>query len=248
MRTILAIALCIVLTSCQNHAQNKAALKSQTDSVSYAIGMQIGENFRQQDIDVNLDLLKAGMQNAIDDTNYAITKEEAQQVMQRFSQQMQQKQMEKQKAEGEKNLAEGKKFLAENAKKEGVKTTASGLQYKVIKMGDGPKPTADDKVVCDYKGTTINGKVFDSSYKRGKPATFPVNGVIKGWTEALEMMPVGSKWELYVPADLAYGERGAGPDIGPNSTLIFEVELHKIEPKEASKSGSANPQMKMKVK
>ena len=130
-------------------------------------------------------------------------------------------------------LEEGKAFLAKNAKEDRVTTTTSGLQYKVLRAGDGPKPTANDSVVCNYRGTLLNNKEFDSSYKRGQPATFPVSGVIKGWTEALQLMPVGSKWQLFVPPDLAYGQRGAGADIGPNSTLIFEVELISIQAKDA---------------
>ncbi len=137
------------------------------------------------------------------------------------------------KQAAETNKKEGEAFLAANKTKPGVVTTPSGLQYKILKEGTGPKPTAADKVVCNYKGTLINGTEFDSSYKRGQPATFPVGQVIKGWTEALQLMPVGSKWQLFIPADLAYGERGAGNDIGPDSTLIFEVELLSIEGKEA---------------
>src|SRR5258707_14870244 len=132
----------------------------------------------------------------------------------------------------EKNKSEGDAFLLENKSKEGVVALPSGLQYKVLKAGDGPKPAASDSVVCNYKGTLINGKECDSSYKRGQPATFPVSGVIKGWTEALQLMPVGSKWQLFIPPDLAYGERGAGGQIGPNATLIFEVELISIQGKE----------------
>ncbi len=132
------------------------------------------------------------------------------------------------KAEGDKNLKEGEEFLAKNKTKSGVVTTASGLQYEIIKAGTGPKPKAEDEVKCHYKGTLIDGKVFDSSIERGEPATFPVNRVIPGWTEALQLMPVGSKWKLYIPASLGYGERGAGQDIKPNSTLIFEVELLEI--------------------
>ena len=144
---------------------------------------------------------------------------------------MRKKQEEKMKLAGDANQKEGAAFLAANKTKEGVVTTSSGLQYKVLKQGDGPKPTATDSVVCNYRGTLINGTEFDSSYKRGQPATFPVNGVIKGWTEALQLMPTGSKWQLFVPADLAYGARGAGQDIGPNATLIFEVELLSIQAK-----------------
>jgi FKBP-type peptidyl-prolyl cis-trans isomerase FklB len=136
-----------------------------------------------------------------------------------------------QNAGGEANLKKGEEFLAENKAKPGVVTTPSGLQYKIIKAGTGPKPAATDTVLCDYRGTLIDGKEFDSSYKRGQAAAFPVNRVIKGWTEALQMMPVGSKWELFIPPDLAYGANGAGPDIGPNATLVFEVELHSIKGK-----------------
>ena len=133
---------------------------------------------------------------------------------------------------GVKNAAEGEKFLADNAKREGVKTTASGLQYEIIKAGEGAKPTANDTVTVHYHGTLINGKVFDSSVDRKEPATFPVGGVIPGWVEALQLMPLGSKWKLFIPAKLAYAERGAGPEIGPGSALIFEVELLKIDPKQ----------------
>ncbi|HVG92460.1 MAG TPA: FKBP-type peptidyl-prolyl cis-trans isomerase, partial [Alphaproteobacteria bacterium] len=134
---------------------------------------------------------------------------------------------------GEVNMKEGEEFLAANKAKEGVVTLPSGLQYKILKQGDGPKPTAADIVACNYRGTFINGIEFDSSYKRGQPLTFPLRGVIKGWTEALQLMPVGSKWQLFIPSDLAYGARGAGGLIGPNATLIFEVELISIQNKEA---------------
>jgi len=140
-----------------------------------------------------------------------------------------QKQAAKAQSEGSANKTEGEAFLAANKTKEGVMTTPSGLQYKILKAGTGPKPAATDTVVCNYRGTLLNGTEFDSSYKRGQPLTFPVNGVIKGWTEALQLMPVGSKWQLFIPAQLAYGERGAGADIGPNATLIFEVELVSIQ-------------------
>ena len=150
--------------------------------------------------------------------------------------QMQAKQQEKLKEAGDANKKEGEAFLAANKGKEGVVILPSGLQYKILKEGAGPKPTASDSVVCNYRGTLINGAEFDSSYKRGQPATFPVSGVIKGWTEALQLMAVGSKWQLFIPSELAYGERGAGADIGPSSTLIFEVELLSIEDKSKDKS------------
>jgi len=144
---------------------------------------------------------------------------------------MRQKQQAEMQQQGETNKKEGEAFLAANKGKEGIVTLPSGLQYKILTAGTGSKPTSADTVVCNYRGTLINGTEFDSSYKRGQPATFPVSGVIKGWTEALPMMPVGSKWQLFIPADLAYGDRAPGPEIGPNSTLIFEVELLSIQPK-----------------
>jgi len=161
-----------------------------------------------------------------------MTEAEAQAVLTQLQADMRKKQEEKAQQAGEANQKEGEAFLAANKSKPGVVTLPSGLQYKILKEGTGPKPTATDSVVCNYQGTLINGTEFDNSYKRGEPATFPVNGVIKGWTEALQLMPVGSKWQLFVPADLAYGPRGAGADIGPNSTLIFEVELLSIKAKD----------------
>src|SRR5437667_9870592 len=160
-------------------------------------------------------------------------------VMATFEKDMEQKQ----KQAGDKNKAEGAKFLEENKKKEGVKTTASGLQYKVVKDGSGAQPKATDTVTVNYRGTLINGTEFDSSYKRGQPATFPLNGVIKGWTEGLQLMKVGSKYQFFVPPNLAYGERSVGPDIAPNSTLIFEGELLGVKPPESSASPapSASP-------
>ena len=139
------------------------------------------------------------------------------------------------------NKKEGDAFLAANKTKDGVVTLPSGLQYKILTQGTGPKPTPTDSVVCNYKGTLLNGTEFDSSYKRGQPATFPVGGVIKGWTEALQLMPVGSKWQLFVPSDLAYGQRGPGGGIGPNSTLVFEVELISIKSKPPKDGGAEAP-------
>jgi len=187
--------------------------------------MQIGFNLSRQKVDVNPDLLVAGIKDAIADKPQ-LTPEQVKEVMTTFEKDMQQKQ----KEAGEKNKAEGEKFLAENKKKEGVKTTASGLEYKVLKEGNGPQPKATDTVTVNYRGTLINGTEFDSSYKRGQPATFPVNGVIKGWTEALQLMKVGSKYQLFIPSNLAYGERSVSPEIGANSTLIFEVELLDAKP------------------
>src|SRR6516164_9805467 len=200
-------------------------LKDQKDKVSYSIGMNIGANLSRQKVDINPDVLAAGIKDAIAGKPQ-LTQDQVKDVMQQFEKDMEQKQ----KDAGEKNKADGAKFLEENKKKPGVKTTASGLQYKVIKEGTGPQPKATDMVTVNYRGTLIDGTEFDSSYKRGQPATFPVNGVIKGWTEALQLMKQGSKFQLFIPANLAYGERAMGPDIGANSTLVFEVELQDVKP------------------
>jgi FKBP-type peptidyl-prolyl cis-trans isomerase FklB len=200
-------------------------LKDQKEKVSYAIGMQIGFNLARQKVDVNPDVLAAGIKDAIAGKPQ-LTTDQVKDVMAQFEKDMEQKQKEL----GEKNKTEGAKFLEENKKKPGVKTTASGLQYKVMKDGTGAQPKATDMVTVNYRGTLIDGTEFDSSYKRGQPATFPVNGVIKGWTEALQLMKQGSKYQLVIPSNLAYGERAMGADIGPNSTLIFEVELQEVKP------------------
>jgi FKBP-type peptidyl-prolyl cis-trans isomerase FklB len=216
--------------------------------VSYALGMNIaaslGANLKRQNVDINNDVLVQAIKDGLSGGKTLMTEAEAQTTLRQFMTELQQKQEEKMKEAGEANKKEGDTFLATNKTKPGVVTLPDGLQYKIIKEGTGPKPTATDTVTVNYRGTLINGKEFDSSYKRGEPATFPVGGVIKGWTEALQLMPVGSKWELYIPSDLAYGARGAGADIGPNSTLIFEVELLSIkgneEPKGAGQPGAAS--------
>lgn len=205
--------------------KSSTQLKDQKDKVSYSIGMQIGFNLSRQKVDVNPDILAAGIKDAIANKPL-LNPDQVKEVMATFEKDMEQKQ----KETAEKNKAEGAKFLEENKKKPGVKTTASGLQYKVLKEGNGPQPKPTDTVTVNYRGTLINGTEFDSSYKRGQPATFPVNGVIKGWTEALELMKVGSKYELFIPASLAYGERAVSPDLGANSTLIFDVELLDAKP------------------
>ena len=200
-------------------------LKDQKDKVSYSIGMQIGFNLGRQKVDINPDILAAGIKDAIAGKPQ-LTTDQVKEIMAQFEKDMEKKQ----KQAGEKNKTEGTKFLEDNKKKPGVKTTASGLQYKVEKEGTGAQPKATDMVTVNYRGTLIDGTEFDSSYKRGQPATFPVNGVIKGWTEALQLMKQGSKYQLFIPSSLAYGERAMGPDIGPNSTLIFEVELQDVKP------------------
>jgi FKBP-type peptidyl-prolyl cis-trans isomerase FklB len=211
-------------------AQGASPLKDQKDKVSYSLGLNIGNNLKKQAINVNPDLLVRGIKDAYSNTKPLLTEAEVEEVLTAFKKDMAAKQQQEIASMSEKNKKEGAAFLAANKTKEGVKTTASGLQYKVLKQGTGPKPKATDTVKTTYKGSLIDGSVFDSSDQHGGSATFPVNGVIKGWTEALQLMEVGSKWQIFVPAELAYGERGAGDVIGPNATLIFEVELLSIEP------------------
>jgi FKBP-type peptidyl-prolyl cis-trans isomerase FklB len=209
-------------------------LKTDKDKISYAIGMSVGKSLPKDLLEVDPNILLRGIKDAQAGGKTLLTEEETRTVLTTLQTTLRKK-ME------EKNQRDGEAFLVTNKLKEGVVTLPSGLQYKILKEGTGPKPTTGDSVVCNYRGTLINNKEFDSSYKRGQPATFPVTGVIKGWTEALQLMPVGSKWQLFVPSDLAYGPRSAGPDIGPNSTLIFEVELLSIQPK-APKPEAARPE------
>jgi len=206
-------------------------LPTQKEKFSYAVGMNVGSNLRRQSAPVDPDVLLRGLKDTLAGSQTLLTEEEERAVIMEVQADLRKQMQEKLKAQGEANKKEGDAFLAANKTKEGVVTLPSGLQYKILQAGTGPKPTSSDSVTVNYRGTFINGTEFDSSYKRGQPATFPVTGVIKGWTEALQLMPVGSKWQLFIPSDLAYGERGPG-DIGPNSTLIFEVELLKIAEKE----------------
>ena len=215
------------------------ALKTPKDKFSYALGMNLGASLHKQSVDVDPSIVAQGLRAALAGGKTLLTQEEAQAALMEVQNELRKKQQEKMQVAGEANKKEGEAFLASNKAKEGVVTLPSGLEYKILKEGNGPKPTASDSVVCNYRGTLINGTEFDSSYKSGQPATFPVNGVIKGWTEALQLMPVGSKWQLFVPSSLAYAERGAGGDIGPNATLIFEVELLSIQ--EKPKTDQATP-------
>jgi FKBP-type peptidyl-prolyl cis-trans isomerase len=214
-----------------------SAFKTDKEKDSYAIGMNVGtglrDNLTRQSVDVDYSLLLKGFQDSLSGGKTLMTEDEARAALTQLQTDLRAKQEEKQKAAAETNKKEGDAFLAANKTKEGVITLPSGLQYRILTPGTGPKPTAADNVSCNYRGTLINGKEFDSSAKAGKPVTFQVGGVIKGWTEALQLMPVGSKWQLWIPPDLAYGPQQRGPDIGPNSTLIFEVELVSIEPKAA---------------
>ncbi|NBX18615.1 MAG: FKBP-type peptidyl-prolyl cis-trans isomerase [Proteobacteria bacterium] len=203
-------------------------LNSRSQKVSYIIGLDIGRNLAQQGIEVEAASLAQGISDAMGDAEPKLTESEIQTVMSAFQEEMEAKQAQVQSAQASKNIDEGKAFLEINRMKDGVVALSSGLQYREIKAGSGRSPKATDKVTTHYKGTLLDGSVFDSSYERGEPATFPVNGVIAGWTEALQLMKEGSVWELFIPANLAYGARGAGGKIGPNATLVFTVELLSV--------------------
>ena len=207
----------------------RPALTTDKAKASYALGENLGLSMKRQEVDIDPDLVALGLKDVLSGRKPALTDDEAKAALMQLQAKVRENMEAKIKAMGAANKQAGDAFLAANKSKEGVVTLPSGLEYKILKEGTGPKPTATDTVECNYRGTTIDGKEFDSSYKRGEPASFPVGRVIKGWTEALQLMPVGSKWQLFVPSNLAYGESGAGADIPPNSTLIFEVELLSIK-------------------
>jgi len=214
-------------------------LKTEKDKTSYAIGMNIGKSMNKNSMDVDPAIVARGIKDALAGGKTLLTDDEAKAVMTTFQTEMRKKVEDKMQETAATNKKDGDAFLAANKGKAGVVTLPSGLQYKIITEGSGPKPTAQDTVECNYKGTLLDGTEFDSTAKHGgKPATFPVSGVIKGWTEALQLMPVGSKWQLFIPGDLAYGQRGAGGVIGPNATLVFEVELVSIQAKPAAAAPS----------
>jgi FKBP-type peptidyl-prolyl cis-trans isomerase FklB len=220
MKLRLIVVLGVLFLVSQVSAQENLVLKNQKDKVSYIIGMNIGKDLKRQLIDISPKILAEGVQQALAGSKPLLTEQEIQETMMAFQKEMMAKQKER-----------GDAFLAENKKKEGVKTLPSGLQYKVIKAGTGKKPKLNDTVMTHYRGTLIDGTEFDSSYKRGQPVSFLVSGVLPGWTEALQLMEEGAKWQLFIPSNLAYGERGAGGIIGPNATLIFEIELVSIQEK-----------------
>ena len=225
---VIGITLAMLATSL--FAEDRPALKDTKDKVSYSIGLDIGNTFKNQKMEINADVLAAGVKDGLSGAKPLLSQDEVRTVMTEFSKNMRERAAAASKEAAEKNTKEGEKFLAENKTKPGVKTTASGLQYVVEKEGSGAAPKETDTVVVNYRGTLIDGTEFDSSYKRGEPTTFPVNRVIKGWTDALQ---------LFIPSNLAYGPGGAGGDIGPNATLIFEVELLSSKPAEAATTSPA---------
>lgn len=202
---------------------------SAADIASYGIGLQIANNFKADGVEVNVEQLILGLKDALQGAKPRYSEEQLQAAFQTFGRNVQAKRDQRSFAAGEKNKSEGQAFLAANGKKAGVKTLASGLQYQVLKAAQGASPKATDTVRVHYEGTLLDGKVFDSSIRSGRPATFPVNGVIPGWTEALQLMHIGEKWRIFVPSNLAYGAKGAGNVIGPHAVLIFDVELLGIE-------------------
>jgi FKBP-type peptidyl-prolyl cis-trans isomerase FklB len=226
-------------------AATPLTLKTSKDKFSYALGMKMGANLHKQSVPVDPAILARGLKDALAGGKTLLTNDEAQAAIMEVQNGIREKQKEKMQEAGAANKKDGDAFLAANKGKEGVVTLPSGLQYKVLKGGTGPKPAASDTVSCNYRGTFINGTEFDSSYKGGQAVSFPVSGVIKGWTEALQLMSVGAKWQLFIPSDLAYGESGR-PGIEPNSTLIFEVELVSIadKSKDAAPAAGKNPDQK----
>ena len=230
MKVRIAMAMCgVIALSGASFAADAPELKTDKEKISYSIGMDIGGSLKRGSVEVDPDLVAKGLKDSYGGGKTMLTEDQARQAIEDFQKTLMAKQAETMKILSEKNKADGERFLAENAKKEGVKVLPSGLQYKVIAPGTGKSPTTADTVTTHYRGTLIDGTEFDSSYKRGQPATFPVSGVIPGWTEALQLMKEGAKWQLFVPPGLAYGERGAGQVIGPNATLVFEVELLTVK-------------------
>lgn len=225
MKTRLAVALTVCTLSVYASVASAAKLDTEEQKIGYTIGYQIGQDLKRSGMPIEVNALSQAIKDVLSGAKLAMTEAEMQAAMQA----LQAKQAKAQSEAGEKNKKAGEAFLEANKKKEGVVVLPSGMQYKVLTKGSGKKPTAKDTVSVNYRGTLINGKEFDSSYSRGQPATFPVTGVIKGWQDILPMMPVGSKWQVFIPAAMAYGERGAGPDIGPNSTLVFDIELMEIK-------------------
>ncbi len=236
MKVMVKSALVLGLSVCAGFAQAASqdiSLNNQQDKVSYAIGMSIGENFKNQNIQVNPQAVAKGIADAASDAKPLMTKKEIESTMMQFQKDLIAKHEQTVKALGEKNLKDGQAYLQQNKAKKGVVVLPSGLQYQIITAGKGTSPSKNDSVTVDYEGQLIDGKVFDSSYKRGKPVTFKVSQVIPGWTEVLQKMKPGATWQVTIPANLAYGEHGIGDMIGPNQTLLFKIHLIKVNPANA---------------
>ncbi len=229
MTAVLLLSLSSLTFTADEKKAPMEQLKTAAAKLSYALGFELGSSLKEMPTAIDLAVFFRGVEDSFKGNNSLLTPQEAAKVREEFSKKLEEDHAQKVKALAQKNQKEGEAFLAENAKQKGVVTTASGLQYIVLRDGNGPKPKATDKVSVHYRGTLVDGTEFDSSYERNEPVTFQVKGVIAGWTEALQLMKVGSKYRLCIPSNLAYGERGAGPQIGPNATLIFEVELLAIE-------------------
>jgi FKBP-type peptidyl-prolyl cis-trans isomerase FklB len=229
MKLKLLVIASVLLLASQAFAQGQPTLKTQKEKLSYSIGVDIGSNLKRQQLDVDGALLAQGLKDSLADGKLLLGEQEMKETITAFQKEMMAKNAERMKKLGETNKKDGDAFLAQNKKKPGVVSLPSGLQYKVIKEGTGKVPKATDTVTVHYRGTLVDGTEFDSSFKRGEPATLQVNGVIPGWTEALQKMKTGAKWQLVIPSNLGYGERGAGNMIGPNATLIFDVELVSIK-------------------
>jgi FKBP-type peptidyl-prolyl cis-trans isomerase FklB len=228
MQHLVAAMLGIVLLSTNCLGADGLELKDQKDKESYSLGYQFGQSLKHQGLAVNLEVYTAGIRDALSGAKPQLSQEEVNKTVSEIQSRVMAARQKEMQAMADKNLSEGKAFLEANRDKEGVKTLSSGLQYKVLTEGSGKTPKATDEVTANYRGALIDGTEFESSYRRGKPLTFKVNGVIRGWSEALQLMKEGSRWQLFIPPDLAYGERGTGP-IPPNSTLIFEIELISVK-------------------
>lgn len=234
---IISVLCAVLLAGIVNivNAEETSVLKTQKDRLSYSLGADLGNSLKKQNFEIDPDIFARGLKDSLSGEKLLLTETEIREILMNLQKELMAKQQESLKALAERNKSEGEKFLSENRKKEGVKTLPSGLQYKVIKKRSGKTPKETDMVTVNYRGTLIDGTEFDSSYKRGQPSSFPVRGVIKGWTEALKLMKEGSQWQIVVPSNLAYGESGAGNVIGPNATLIFEIELISINKEKEKK-------------
>lgn len=248
MKTPAVLAIVCLLCAAPAWAAPNDSLTTPEQKAAYALGLRVGADLREKEAKLSPEMFALGFKDGLENAQPKLSAEEQSQALAEFSRQMQARQLAKLKELSDKNLAEGQAFLKANQAKPGVKTTASGLQYKVLTAGKGKTPKTSDTVTVNYRGRLIDGTVFDDSYQRGQPSSFDLSGIIRGWQEALQLMKEGDRWEIYLPADLAFGPQGAGPQIGPNATLVFEVELVKVEPKidqsEAAPAKSAKPAAK----